>query len=636
MSRPSASPTAHDAAAEYARSIADPEAYWSAIAGTELLWDRPFTRAFSGSLAAGDASWFDGGVLNACVNCVDRHLAARGERTALIWEGDEPGSTRTFTYRELHGEICRLANALQRRGVEAGDGVGIYLPTVPEAVVAMLACARLGAVHCVVFAGFGSEALRQRLAAADCRVLITADIAMRAGKAIALKPIADRALAALPGIHSVLVLRRGVPGITLSEPRELCLRRAMDAESPAHRAAAFPSAHPLFVLHTSGSTGTPKAVLHATAGSLLWAMRTHRLALDWREGEVYACVADIGWITGHSYIVYGPLGNGATTLLCEGVPTHPDPGRYWAMVEQHRVAVLFTVPTAVRAIARHGDAPALAHDRSSLRVIATAGEALDAATWRWLRDVPGGGSCAVIDIYGQTEAAGHLLAARPQAFAMGASKPGSVGSPLPGVVVAVLDGAGNPLVGEAAGMLAIGAPWPGLAKSIGDRRDPDCLARHPGFYLTGDGCRRDADGHLWITGRVDDVVNVSGVRLGTVEIEAALLAHPACAEAAVVGVPHALKGSALIAFAVARVGQDEPRLGAVLRAAVRAGIGPIAAPERVVMVPALPKTRSGKLMRRVLRALAMGDDGALGDLTALAEPSVIDDVRRALSELPNS
>jgi acetyl-CoA synthetase len=610
----------------YDRSIADPEGFWREQALKELDWFHPFERVREFDWEWGQVQWFLNGRLNACHNCVDRHVAARGAQPALIWESDTPGQGRTIDYRELHREVCRLANVLRHHGIRRGDRVAIYMPMIPEAVYAMLACARIGAVHNVVFAGFSAESLRDRINDSRAKAVITADEGLRGGKTIPLKRTVDEAVMACPTVKSVFVAQRTGNKIPFYPQRDVWLRPAMDGERPFCPMEHLDSEDTLFLLYTSGSTGRPKGVAHTTAGYPLQAALTHRYVFDFHPGDVYACVADIGWITGHSYVVYGPLANGATTVLFESVPTFPDPGRYWEMVERLGITQFYTAPTAIRAVAREGDEYVKRYDRSSLRILGSVGEPINPEAWRWYHQVVGEGRCPVVDTWWQTETGGILISPLPGATPL---KPGSATLPFFGIEPVVLDGNGKELEGNGvSGLLAIRSPWPGMARTIQNdhQRFVDTYLRpFPGYYFTGDGCTRDEDGYYWITGRVDDVINVSGHRLGTAEVESALVTHPGCAEAAVVGFPHEIKGQGIFAFVILNAGWEESsELIGELKNEVRHHIGPFATPDAVLIAPGLPKTRSGKIMRRILRGIAAGALADLGDTTTLADPGVVD------------
>jgi acetyl-CoA synthetase len=610
----------------HAESLQDPEAFWRQRALETLSWFHPFSQASDCDFEYGQVAWFLNGRLNACHNCVDRHVATRGDQVALIWESDTPGQGKKVTYRELQREVCRLANVLRHNGVRKGDRVAIYMPMIPEAVYAMLACARLGAVHNVVFAGFSAESLRDRINDARCTTVITADEGVRGGKLIPLKRTVDEAVMACPTVRTVFVARRTGNKVPFYPQRDIWLREAMDGERPTCPIEHMDSEDTLFLLYTSGSTGRPKGVAHTTAGYLLHAALTHRYVFDYHDGDIYACVADVGWITGHSYVVYGPLCNGATTLLFESVPLYPDAGRYWDLVERHHVTQLYTTPTAIRAIAREGDSFVKAHDRSSLRILGSVGEPINPEAWRWYHEVVGEGRCPIVDTWWQTETGGIMITPLPGATTL---KPGSATFPFFGIAPVLLDAEGKELEGNGvSGFLAIKHPWPGMARTIQNDHErfiQTYLRPFHGYYLTGDGCRRDEDGYYWITGRVDDVINVSGHRLGTAEVESALVTHPACAEAAVVGYPHPIKGQGIFAFVILNEGwKESPELLGELKNEVRHHIGPFATPDIVLIAPGLPKTRSGKIMRRILRNIAAGKTDEMGDLTTLAEPSVVD------------
>jgi len=610
----------------YEQSLAEPDTYWRGQALEYLDWFHPFGQVQDCDWEYGQVAWFLNGQLNACHNCVDRHVAKRGDQVALIWEADTPGEGSKITYRELQREVCRLANVLRHHGIRKGDRVAIYMPMIPEAVYAMLACARIGAVHNVVFAGFSAESLRDRINDARCKVVITADEGLRGSKLIPLKRTVDEAVMACPTVQFVFIAKRTGNKIPFYPQRDVWLREAMDGERTYCPIEHMDSEDTLFLLYTSGSTGRPKGVAHTTAGYLLQAALTHRYVFDYHDGDIYACVADIGWITGHSYVVYGPLCNGATSLLFESVPLYPDAGRYWDLVERHRVTQLYTAPTAIRAIAREGDSFVKAHDRSSLRILGSVGEPINPEAWRWYHDVVGEGRCPVVDTWWQTETGGIMITPLPGATPL---KPGSATFPFFGIEPVLLDELGKEIEGNGvSGFLAIKQPWPGMARTIQNdhmRFIQTYLRPFNGYYITGDGCRRDEDGYYWITGRVDDVINVSGHRLGTAEVESALVTHPGCAEAAVVGYPHDIKGQGIFAYVILNEGwSEDPELLGELKNEVRHHIGPFATPDVVMIVPGLPKTRSGKIMRRILRNIAAGSTENLGDTTTLADPSIVD------------
>jgi acetyl-CoA synthetase len=611
----------------YRRSLASPDEFWREHS-ERLTWFHPPSTILDVDLEEVDFSWFGGGRLNACFNCVDRHLATQPEKTAILWAEDEPGEYRTISYRELKHQVARVANVLLARGVRRGDRVCVYLPMMPELVYTMLACARIGAVHSVVFAGFSAEALRGRILDAGARLVVTANEGLRGGKRIPLKATVDRAIEGLSAVECVLVARRTDADVPMVSGRDLWLADEVHRQRSTCPVEWMHAESPLFTLYTSGSTGKPKGVLHTTAGYLLYAALTHELVFDLRPDDVYFCAADIGWITGHSYIVYGPLANGATTVMFESVPLYPDPGRYWRIVDDLGVNIFYTAPTALRAVAREGDSWVRRYARKSLRVLGTVGEPINPEIWRWYHDVVGDGRCAVVDTWWQTETGGILITPLPGATP---AKPGSATLPFFGVEPVLVDDEGSELTGnDVSGNLCLRGSWPGQARTIyGDhsRFRETYFSRFPGLYFTGDGCRRDADGYYWITGRVDDVLNVSGHRLGTAEVESALVAHAAVAEAAVVGFPHEIKGTGIFAFVIPTPefeSSDPEELVGMLKEQVRQAIGPIATPDRVVVTPGLPKTRSGKIMRRILRKIAAGETGDLGDVTTLADPGVVD------------
>ena len=611
----------------YERSVSAPAAFWMEQA-ERLDWVRKPTIAGDWSFGKKDfhIEWFADGVLNASANCVDRHLAKRADEVALIWEPDEPAEApRRFTYRELYREVCRFANVLKAEGVGKGDRVTIYLPMIPEAAFTVLACARIGAVHSVVFGGFSPEALAGRIEDCGSRVVVTADEGRRGGKRVPLKANVDAA-AERGGVDRVIVVRATGGKVTMGDRDRWYHDLAADVadDCPAEPMAAE---DPLFILYTSGSTGKPKGVMHTTAGYLLWAACTHEWCFDYRPGDVWWCAADIGWVTGHSYILYGPLANGATTLMYEGLPNWPDASRIWQVVDRHEVNTIFTAPTALRALMKEGDTPVQATSRASLKLLGTVGEPINPEAWRWYHDVVGEARCPIIDTWWQTETGGAMIAPLPGATAL---KPGSATKPLFGVVPQIVDPDGVVLTKAAAGNLVISQSWPGQMRGVwGDpeRFFQTYFTTYEGKYTTGDGCRRDADGYYWITGRVDDVINVSGHRMGTAEVESALVLHPQVAEAAVVGMPHAVKGQGIYAYATLNAGvEPSEALRGELKAWVRQQIGPIATPDALQFAPALPKTRSGKIMRRILRKIAEGDVGSLGDTSTLADPAVVDEL----------
>ncbi len=611
----------------YRRSIEDRDGFWGEMANTHLDWMEPFTQVCDEDLRSGRVAWFLGGKLNVSVNCIDRHLPTRANKRAFILEGDEPGETRSMTYQELHDEVARLGNALRARGIKKGDRVAIYMGMTPEICVAMLACARIGAVHSVIFGGFSPQSIRDRIDDSSCRAIITQDEGRRGGRPVALKTNVDEALKE-PGhtVEFTIVYQRTGTDVPMQEGRDFQWREELDAQSTDCPPEAMDSEDPLFILYTSGSTGKPKGVLHTQAGYLLHVALSSLYVFDLREDDVFCCAADVGWVTGHSYIVYGPLANGATSVLFESVPTYPDAGRYWDMVDRLGITQLYTAPTAIRAIAREGDEHVTRYSRKSLRLLGSVGEPINPEAWRWYYRVVGEERCAVIDTYWQTETGGHIITGMPGAIPM---KPGSGSLPFFGVEPCVVDEEGRELEGnDVSGRFCIKRSWPGMMRTVygdHDRFVQTYLSTYPGLYFSGDGCHRDIDGYYWITGRVDDVLNVAGHRLGTAEIEGALVGHDAVAESAVVGFPHDVKGTAVHAFVILNAGvQPDGDLAAQLRAEVRKQISPIATPDRIQFVDGLPKTRSGKIMRRILRKIAEGEPENVGDVTTLADPAVVD------------
>ena len=606
-------------------AIDTPDAYWRDQAA-QLDWIRPFDTVKDVSFAADDfrIRWFDGGQINVSANCLDRHLATRGDQVAILWEGDEPGEGARITYRALHDRVCRMANVLTSLGVGRGDRVTLYLPMVPDAAAAMLACTRIGAIHSIVFGGFSPDALADRIRDCGSKLVITADEGCRGGRRIPLKANVDAALSACPSVEHVLVLRRTGGDIAMTPGRDLWLDDVIADASPVCPPVAMEAEDPLFLLYTSGSTGKPKGVLHTTAGYLLWVAKTFREVFDHRDGDVFWCTADIGWVTGHSYVVYGPLANGATTVMFDGVPNYPDHGRLWDTVDRLGVSVLYTAPTAIRALMREGDDHVTRHRRTSLRLLGSVGEPINPEAWAWYHRVVGDGRCPIVDTWWQTETGGVLICPLPHTPD---PKPGAATRPLPGVQVELVDAEGGVLHGAAEGHLVLTDSWPGQMRSMWgdhDRFIQTYFTTYPGKYFTGDGCRRDADGDYWITGRVDDVINVSGHRLGTAEIESALVAHPSVAEAAVVGMPHDVKGQGIYAFVTLHAdAMEDEAFRDTLRAWVRRQIGPVATPDAIQFAPALPKTRSGKIMRRILRKIAEGAVDTIGDTSTLADPSVV-------------
>ena len=609
-----------------AEALADPDGFWRREAQI-IDWIRPFTKVDESCFAREGfgVRWFADGQLNVAANCLDRHLATRGDQPAIIWEGDDPGESRILSYAQLHELTCRIANVLRGEGVRPGDRVVLYMPMIPEAAAAMLACARLGAVHAVVFGGFSPEALAGRIADCGARLVITADEGLRAGKRVPLKANVDAALDHCPEVTRVLVVRRTHAAVTMQPGRDLWLDDLLGQVPATCPAEVMEAESPLFILYTSGSTGAPKGVLHTSGGYLVWAALTHRYAFDCRPGEIWWCTADIGWVTGHSYGVYGPLANGATTLMFEGVPSHPDHGRFWQIVEKWGVSILYTAPTAIRALMREGEDWVKRHDLSSLRLLGSVGEPINPEAWDWYHRVVGGRRCPIIDTWWQTETGGALITPLPGATPL---KPGSATRPFFGVEPVLVDGEGRVLDGATEGNLCLARSWPGQMRGVwgdADRFFTTYFATFPGLYFTGDGCRRDADGDHWITGRVDDVINVSGHRMGSAEVESALVAHPLVAEAAVVGVPHDIKGQGIYAYVILNAGEEaSAELRRELVAFVRREIGPIATPDAVHFAPGLPKTRSGKIMRRILRKIAENELGNLGDTSTLADPAVVE------------
>ena len=612
----------------YAESLRDPEAFWGEH-GKRIDWMRPYTKVKNTLYSKEDVSikWYEDGTLNTCVNCVDRHLDARGDDIAIIWEGDEPDQAAKITYRQLHEEVCRFANVLKQQGVGKGDRVTIYMPMIPEAAYAMLACARIGAIHSVVFGGFSPDALAGRIQDCDSCCVITADEGIRGGRKIPLKANTDAALEQCPGVSSVVVVARAKGDVNMVAGRDIWyheVKDTVDAECPAEEMSAE---DPLFILYTSGSTGKPKGVLHTTGGYMVYASMTHEYVFDYKRGEIFWCTADVGWVTGHTYIVYGPLANGATTVMFEGVPNYPDNSRFWNVCDKHQVNIFYTAPTALRALMREGEAPVKAASRSSIRLLGSVGEPINPEAWLWYHREVGEGRCPIVDTWWQTETGGVLITPLPGATPL---KPGSASRPFFGIRPELVDADGKLLEGATSGNLCIADSWPGQMRTVyGDHQRfiDTYFVQYPGKYFTGDGCRRDEDDYYWITGRVDDVLNISGHRLGTAEVESALVAHAQIAEAAVVGYPHDIKGQGIYCYVTLNAGLDgDDDLKGELVQWVRKEIGPIASPDLIQFAPGLPKTRSGKIMRRILRKIAEDDFSNLGDTSTLADPSVVDDL----------
>ena len=627
----------------YAFSIQDPETFWGDI-GRRLEWFKPYTKVKNTRFELPGAGspqrevsvsetdqhqvsikWYEDGALNVAHNCIDRHLPARAQQTAIIWEGDNPQESRRISYQELKDEVCKFANALKMRGIKKGDRVTIYMPMVPEAAYAMLACARIGAVHSVVFGGFSSESLRDRIQDCESNCVITADEGMRGGKTIPLKKNVDAAVAECPGVKSVFVLKRTGGNVDFDASRDIWWHDAIKDQSIDCPCEVMNAEDPLFILYTSGSTGKPKGVLHTTGGYLVFAAFTHETSFDYREGDVYWCTADIGWVTGHSYIVYGPLANAATTLMFEGVPQYPDWGRFWDVVDKHAVNIFYTAPTAIRSLLKEGDAFVNRSSRKSLRILGSVGEPINSEAWKWYHDIVGAGRCPVIDTYWQTETGGHIVTPLPNGAT--SQKPGSASQPFFGINLAILDASGNKLEGPAEGALVVTDSWPGQMRTVfrdHDRFEKTYFSTFKGMYFTGDGARRDEDGDYWITGRMDDVINVSGHRFGTAEIESAINRHPSVAESAVVGFPHDLKGQGIYAYIILKEGETGDDAKAVeINKLIRQVIGPIATIDHAHWTPGLPKTRSGKIMRRILRKVAANEVDNLGDISTLADPSIV-------------
>ena len=614
--------------AMYQRSIDDPDGFW-AEHGKRIDWIKPFTKVKNTSFDADNLSinWFEDGTLNVSANCIDRHLATRANDVAIVWEGDDPSEDAKITYQELHDEVCRLANAMKARGVEKGDRICLYMPMIPEAAYAMLACARIGAIHSIVFGGFSPDSLAQRIDDSKCRMVITADEGLRGGKKVPLKANVDAALKQCDSVDTVIVVRRTGGAITMNDGLDVWHHEITASQPAICEPTEMGAEDPLFILYTSGSTGKPKGVLHTSGGYLVYASMTHEYVFDYKPGEIYWCTADVGWVTGHSYIVYGPLANGATTLMFEGVPNYPDASRFWQVCDKHEVSIFYTAPTAIRALMREGEGPVKSTSRKSLRLLGSVGEPINPEAWLWYHKVVGDERCPIVDTWWQTETGGILISPLPGATDL---KPGSATNPFFGVQPVMVDAEGKQIDGACEGNLCIADSWPGQMRTIyGDHKRffETYFSAYPGMYFTGDGARRDEDGYYWITGRVDDVINVSGHRMGTAEVESALVSHAHVAEAAVVGAPHDIKGQGIYAYVTLNVGQDpSDALKKELVQWVRKEIGPIASPDWLQWAPGLPKTRSGKIMRRILRKIAENDFGNLGDTSTLADPQVVEDL----------
>lgn len=611
----------------YAQSIEDPDTFWANQAESFIDWSKKWEEVQQWDYNKADIAWFTGAKLNVTHNCLDRHLDKRADQTAIIWEGDDPNEDKHITYRELHEEVCKFANALKSAGVKKGDRICIYMPMIPEATVAMLASARIGAVHSIVFGGFSPDALKDRINDSECSIVITADQGLRGGKKVPLKANADIACQSTPSVRHMVVVKRGGEAVEWDDKRDLWYHEIVDSADADCPVEEMDSEDPLFILYTSGSTGKPKGVLHTTGGYILYAAMTHKYVFDYQDGDIYWCTADVGWVTGHSYIVYGPLANGATTLMFEGIPTYPDSSRFWQVIDKHKVNIFYTAPTAIRALMAQGDEPVTKTSRDSLRLLGSVGEPINPEAWEWYHKVVGDSRCPIVDTWWQTETGGILISPLPGATDL---KPGSATKPFFGIVPALVDEAGKILEGATSGNLVITKSWPGQMRSVyGDHQRfyETYFQMYPGYYFTGDGARRDEDGYYWITGRVDDVLNVSGHRLGTAEVESALVLHESVAEAAVVGYPHDIKGQGIYAYVTLMNDvESSDELRATLVKHVRKEIGPIATPDVIQWAPGLPKTRSGKIMRRILRKIAENEVDSLGDTSTLADPAVVDDL----------
>ncbi len=612
----------------YRRSVDDPDGFWGEH-GKRIHWIKPYTQVRDVSFDKKDlhVRWYYDGTLNASANCLDRHLSTRGDQIAIIWEGDDPAESRHITYSELHRDVCKFANVLKSQGARKGDRITIYMPMIPEIAVAVLACARIGAIHSVVFGGFSPDSIAGRVQDCDSNMIITADEGLRGGKQIPLKANTDKALESCPTIEKCIVVKRTGGKIGWVDGRDVWYHEAMEAASEDCPAEEMDAEDPLFILYTSGSTGMPKGVLHTTGGYMVYASMTHEYVFDYHDGDIYWCTADVGWVTGHSYILYGPLANGATTVIYEGLPNSPDASRFWQVCDKHNVNIFYTAPTAIRALMREGDGPVKSTSRKSIRILGTVGEPINPEAWMWYYNVVGDGRCRIVDTWWQTETGGIMITPLPGATDL---KPGSATKPFFGVQLELVHADGAPIEGAGVGNLCITASWPGQMRTVfrdHDRFYETYFSQFPGKYFSGDGCRRDEDGYYWITGRVDDVINVSGHRMGTAEVESALVAHPAVAESAVVGYPHDIKGQGIYAYVTLVLGQDpSEELRAELVKSVRTQIGPIATPDLIQWAPSLPKTRSGKIMRRILRKIAANEHDQLGDTSTLADPGVVDDL----------
>ncbi len=619
--------TAEQYESMYQNSIENPDAFWSEQANIFLSWEKKWQTVHDWNFTTGNIKWFEGAKLNSCYNCVDRHLKTRADQVAIIWESDDPNKSEKITYKQLHTKVSQFANILKKRNIKKGDRVCIYMPMIPEAAYAMLACARIGAVHSVVFGGFSPESIKDRILDSDCQIVITADEGIRGGKSVPLKANTDLAVAQCPNVHTVLVIQHTKGKVDWNDKHDIWYHEELATVSDSCPIEIMDAEDPLFILYTSGSTGKPKGVLHTTAGYHLFAAITHKYVFDYQEGDIYWCTADVGWITGHTYILYGPLANGATTLMFEGIPTYPDASRFWQVCDKHKVNIFYTAPTAIRALMREGNSYVEKTSRSSLRLLGTVGEPINPEAWEWYYHLIGNANCPIVDTWWQTETGGHLITPLPGAIKM---KPGSASKPFFGVVPGIVDNDGKLLDGECEGNLVMTQSWPGQMRSIyGDHQRfiDTYFTTYPGMYFTGDGAKRDADGDYWITGRVDDVLNISGHRMGTAEVESALVKHQSVAEAAVVGYPHDIKGQGIYAYVTLINGvESTEQLISELIAQVRHEIGPIAKPDIIQWAPALPKTRSGKIMRRILRKIACNEIDTLGDTSTLADPAVVDDL----------